>query len=753
MRKLMWFTLGFGAACAWGAYFANQYAAVLLIAALLIASFAAFFSRVRKKLRTVVLLFVGIVVGIGWFWAFSEARLALPRYLDGEKVTASILAKDFSRKTDYGYAVDGEIELNGKGYAVCVYLNEREEELSVSPGDLISGEFRFKVTTDGNMGDSTYHQGNGTFLVAYERGECAVTPGDSGLIKYFPAVLRDRIMSTLESVFPEDAAPFAKALLLGDSSDLDYETDTAFKISGIRHIIAVSGLHVSMLFSVVYFLSGKRRVLTALLGMPVLLMFAAVAGFTPSITRACIMQGLMLLALLFDREYDPPTALGFAALVMLIVNPLVITSVSFQLSVGCMAGIFLFSGRIRAWTLSDKCLGEAKGKSLKAKLKRHLASCVSVTLGAMTVTTPLSAWYFGTVSLVGVLTNLLTLWIVTYIFCGLMLVCILGSFWTGAAAAAAWVISWGIRFVILTAKFLAAFPVSAVYTKSIYIVLWLVFCYVLLAVFLSMKKKRPAVLAGCAALGLCVALLVSWVEPLRDDCRMTVLDVGQGQCILLQSGGRTYMVDCGGKGADGTADEAAQMLLSQGITKLDGVIITHFDGDHCAGAANLLTRVDADVVLLPVTEDESGVADAISSETGGNVYRVTEIVKLTYSDVVITVIPSYMENSDNESGLCVLFQTENCAILITGDRNAFGERMLLRNIEIPDLDVLVVGHHGSKYSTGKELLEATKPETAIISVGENNPYGHPAQETLDRLIEFGCKVYRTDLHGTILYRG
>ena len=268
-----------------------------------------------------------------------------------------------------------------------------------------------------------------------------------------------------------------------------------------------------------------------------------------------------------------------------------------------------------------------------------------------------------------------------------------------------------------------------------------------------MKKKRPAVLAGCAALGLCVALLVSWVEPLRDDCRMTVLDVGQGQCILLQSGGRTYMVDCGGKGADGTADEAAQMLLSQGITKLDGVIITHFDGDHCAGAANLLTRVDADVVLLPVTEDESGVADAISSETKGNVYRVTEIVELTYSNVVITVIPSYMENSDNESGLCVLFQTENCAILITGDRNAFAERMLLRNIEIPDLDVLVVGHHGSKYSTGSELLEATKPETAIISVGENNPYGHPAQETLDRLIEFGCKVYRTDLHGTIIYRG
>ena len=753
MRKLMWLTLGFGAACAWGAYLENRYGAVLLIVALLMATMAAYFARDKKRFRPVVMLFVGIAMGIGWFWTFGETRLALPRYLDDEKVVTSILATDFSRKTDYGFAIDGEIELNGKNYAVCVYLDEREEPLAVAPGDLISGEFQFKVTTDGNAGDSTYHQGNGTFLIAYERGECTITPGNSSSVMYFPAILRDRILTALERSFPADTAAFAKALLLGDSSDLDYKTDTAFKVSGIRHIIAVSGLHVSMLFSVVYFIGGKRRVLTALLGLPALLLFAAVAGFTPSITRACIMQGLMLLALLFDREYDPPTALSFAVLVMLVINPLTVTSVSFQLSVGCMVGIFLFAERIRSWMLSDKCLGEAKGKSLMSRGKRWLAGGVSVTLSAMVVTTPLCAWYFGMVSLVSIVTNLLTLWIVTYIFCGLMLVCVLGCFWTTGAAAAAWIISWGIRYVIFVAESLADFSVSAVYTKSVYVVLWLVFCYVLLAVFLGMKKKRPVVLSGCAVLGLCVALLASWVEPLMDDCRVTVLDVGQGQCILLQSGGRTYMVDCGGKGAEGTADEAAEMLLSQGIMKLDGVIITHFDGDHCAGTANLLSRVDADVVLLPVTKDESGIAEDISAATGGNIYRVDEKVELTYSDVVITVIPSYMENSDNESGLCVLFQTENCAILITGDRNGFGERMLLRNEDIPDLDVLIVGHHGSKNSTCEELLLATTPETAIISVGENNPYGHPAQETLDRLKECGCVIYRTDLHGTIIYRG
>ena len=233
---------------------------------------------------------------------------------------------------------------------------------------------------------------------------------------------------------------------------------------------------------------------------------------------------------------------------------------------------------------------------------------------------------------------------------------------------------------------------------------------------------------------------------------MTVLDVGQGQCILLQSRGRTYMVDCGGLGEERTADEAAHTLFSQGITKFDGVIITHFDSDHCDGAVNLLSRVDADLVLLPVAEDETGTKEAISNVTEGSVYPVPDTVELTYSDVKITVIPSHLGNSDNESGLCILFQSENCAILITGDRDMLGEQLLMHSVDLPELDALVVGHHGSKYSTGELLLEQTKPEIAIISVGENNPYGHPADETLERLKEFGCTVYRTDLHGTIIFR-
>lgn len=751
MRKLMWFTLGFGAACAWGAFIGSWYSAIVIAAVLLTGAFA-FAGRWFKDLRPAAVVCVGILLGMGWFCLFDAVRLNDARVLDGERKTVTITCADFSRETKYGYAVDGIIELDGSSYEVQVYLDPTDEPLLLEPGSGLSGEFRFSVTTDGEPGDSTYYQGNGVFLVAYQRGEIHITPAAKESLRTVAAKLRGNIIALLESAFSADTAPYAKALLLGDGSDISYEVDTAFKVSGIRHIIAVSGLHVSILFSVVYLLSGKRRVLTALLGIPSLLLFAAVAGFIPSITRACIMQCLMIIALLLDREYDPPTALSFAALVIMALNPLVVTSVSFQLSVGCMVGIFLFSARIREWILSDKCLGDAKGKGISARLKRWFAGSVSVTLGAMVVTTPLCAWHFGTVSLIGIVTNLLTLWVVTYVFYGIMAVCLLGTFWLTAANWVAYVVSWGIRYVILAAKLLSRIPMAAVYTASIYTVLWLVFCYVLVILFLCMRKKRPAVFACCIVILLCASMLASWIEPLRDECRVTVLDVGQGQCVLLQSRGKTYMVDCGGKGGARTADEAAQMLLSQGISKLDGVIITHYDADHCEAAANLLTRVDAEYVLMPNAIDTSGIKDQICAATAGKTVFVEETMQLTFDGVKLTVVPSAMLNSDNESGLCVLFQTENCAILITGDRNGFGERLLMRSIEIPELDVLIVGHHGAADSACEELLAATTPELAIISVGKDNHYGHPAEQTLDRLVAFGCIIYRTDLQGTIIIR-
>ena len=256
----------------------------------------------------------------------------------------------------------------------------------------------------------------------------------------------------------------------------------------------------------------------------------------------------------------------------------------------------------------------------------------------------------------------------------------------------------------------------------------------------------------CCVCSLCLVLLASWLEPMSDDVRMTVLDVGQGQCILLQSDGKHYMIDCGGDSDEAAADRAAALLLSQGVRQLDGLIITHYDADHAAGAIYLLQRIPVKSLFLPNSRDGDDMAQKLIAGAQGDVLWIDRQVEITFDETKITLIPSENAQSDNESGLCVLFQRQDCDILITGDRSDRGERELLEAIDIPQLDVLIVGHHGSKYSTCRELLILTKPEIAVISVGADNFYDHPSDEVLQRLKQYGCTVMRTDLHGDIVYR-
>ncbi len=193
-----------------------------------------------------------------------------------------------------------------------------------------------------------------------------------------------------------------------------------------------------------------------------------------------------------------------------------------------------------------------------------------------------------------------------------------------------------------------------------------------------------------------------------------------------------------------------QALLSRGIFILDGVILTHYDRDHMGGLPYLLTRIDTGLLILPDTEDQG--KRQLLPESGGELLPVEDTLTMEYDTTKITVFGPVYSGYSNENSLCILFETENCDILITGDRSGFGERMLLRTAELPDVDILVAGHHGSGNSTTEELLDAVTPETVLISVSEDNNYGHPDPALLQRLEERGCIVYRTDLCGTITIR-
>ena len=185
---------------------------------------------------------------------------------------------------------------------------------------------------------------------------------------------------------------------------------------------------------------------------------------------------------------------------------------------------------------------------------------------------------------------------------------------------------------------------------------------------------------------------------------------------------------------------------------MNGVILTHYDKDHVGGAQYLLTRIKADALYLPYTQDEDGIGESLTKLQPDKVISVCDDIKLSYGNTEITIFAPVSYKSGNESSMCVLFETKNCDILITGDRSEQTEIILLQRYEIPKLDVLVAGHHGARTSTGEALLAATTPEYVIISAGRNNPYGHPAEEVLSRLIKYNCKILRTDQMGTILFR-
>lgn len=746
MRKLMWFTIGFAASCAVAIYlFSGNVLAWLALILGILAVIALFLKPTPIKVTGVVLL--GFSIGVLWMWAYDCIYLHPARQYDGKTVMASIEAADYFRETEYGGTIDGKVFLSDKSYRVRLYLDTKRD---IKPGDKIHGIFKLGMTTPEGDEESDYYQGKGIFLIANPEGAISVESADKIGNKYFAVQLRRKITDLVDKTFPDDTVGFARALLLGDSSKLSYEEDTSFKTSGIRHVIAVSGLHISILFSLVYGIAHRRRVSTALLGIPVLVLFAAIAGFTPSINRACIMQILMILALLFDKEYDPPTALAFSVLVMLVANPMAVTSVSFQLSVGCVAGILLFSGRVYRYVLNR--LGHPTGRSRWARTARWISGGTGVTFSAMSVTTPLLAVHFGTVSIVSVLANLVTLWAVSIIFYGVMLCCLLGAIWLPLGQLIAWIISWLIRYVLLAADLFASIPIAAVYTDSAYIILWIAVCYILFAVFLLFRRKSPILLLSCMAICLCVSLVASYLEPRRDDVRVTVFDVGEGQSILIQSYGAYYLVDCGTNSSEKAADIVAQSLLSQGITKLDGIVLTDYDQDSAGSVTKLLSRVKTEKLYLPDIADDGTVRDRLATQYKDSVCWVDRDMILENEQGKLSLLTAKAGSEKaSKSGLCILFQAENCDILITGDRTVAGETAILNNYEIPRLDVLVAGSHGGEKSANFELLRKTMPKMVVISCSDK--YGHPAEKLLQRLAMFGCEVRRTDKEGTIIFRG
>lgn len=753
MRKLAIFALSFSAAI-----FLSQYAIpegwLLYLSGffVLLGVFAVFFDD-KRRLPALLLAF-GLSIGFLWNFGYTQIFFNPAKALDGQTISIEAEATAYSEATSYGAKVKVKIlREDSPDIKAVLYLND--EAPDIAPGDRLELRARLKQATTIQDSEVDYFTAQGIFLFAYQSGELRVSPPEGSGIKYIPAKMVRFLKDKIAEIFPEDTAALMQALLSGDTGLLSDSFYAALKTDGLSHAVAVSGMHVAFLVGLVTTLIPLRR-RAAFVCIPVILIFMAMVGNTSSVVRAGIMYFFVLLAPVFRREHDSATSLGAALMLLLIVNPFAAAGVGLQLSFAATAGIIMFTNSIYIplCGMLNK-LRVAKFKPIGTAL-RFFAASFATSIGAIIFTTPLVILHFGYVSLIAPLANILVLWAVSLAFTGGLIACILGFVWSPIGAFAAGIAALPLRYIIWIVGKLSNIPFAAIYTLNDYFLFWPVYAYIMVAGFILLKGKlrRIALPVSMAAVSLCVVILIT-VFGSSDGLEITAVDVGQGQSIVLRSEGLAVVVDCGGNALGNEGDITAEYLLSQGQTRIDLLVLTHFHSDHAGGILQLLERMAVRQIAVPDIDDfESELSyEIISSALAKNIdiLYVTEKTVMHCGGAEITLYPPIGTSGENERGLTILCTVGNFDMLITGDMDGSIERRLIRFYSLPDIELLIAGHHGSGHSTSMELLETVTPEIAIISVGYNS-YGHPAEDVLERLLSVGAEIYRTDTMGNITVR-
>ena len=700
----------------------------------------------------------GLAAAFFWCGAYDHFVSEPALELAGQTVEMEAEVTAWPRKTDYGISVEAKLlRDDGISIGTIVYLDEAYSTLK--PGDRLNSVAKLTDAgvVAGEFSDTYYSRGIRLKAVCY--GKIEVESASGMPWRYFPLYLSRAVKNGIAAAFPKDVAPVVLALVTGDKDGLSDDFYNAMKRAGLAHTVAVSGMHLTFLAGMLQVLFRRKRS-TALISIAVIVLFTLMVGATPSVVRAAVMQILLLLAPLLDREYDSVTSISLSLALILLFNPYAAASAGLQLSFSAVVGIGLVGAPAAKW-LTERGKLKSRGGNLVKRgwnwLLRAAVSSVALSLGAMLFTVPVTVLQFGTATLISPLSNLLAFLPVSVAFAfGL-----LGGLAALAVPALGMVVGLPATLCVrylneITYVLSDRLPYATVTITGFYMAAWLLLAYALLLLNLLWRgkgKRRPVLSAMVAAVSFCLVIGLNSATFTAGDLTVSVLDVGQGQSVLLRSGTCWTLVDCGGNEQESAGDIAADYLESLGQRSLDFLILTHYHEDHANGIGRLLERVSVDTILLPDVERDDELRQEIlrlAEQEQTEVRFVTSDTNIQVGqDKSITVYAPLGEGtSTNELGLSILATAGDFDTLITGDMDENVEKLLLRHAALPDIELLVVGHHGSRYSTSEELLTAVRPEWAVISVGHNS-YGHPTQDVLDRLDEVGAEVYRTDKQGTV----
>lgn len=712
-----------------------------------------------KKRRRGVLIALGVSAALMWCTAYRLAVFAPGEALDERHTEVTVCPTELAVETDYGYSLSCRITSVGRlPIPAVVYGDERL--LEASPGDALTFVAECTCCTWLEQGKVSSQASNGIFVTLEVKSSIRRTP--AGRLPWWslPRHWGQRLAANIRAAFPDDVAPLFAAMAAGDRRGIPDSDQTALARSGIAHLLAVSGMHICFLVSLLSLFTGSDPRRRAAVCLPVVVIFALAVGGRASVLRACLIWVFALLAPVLGREEDTWSALSAALALLLLWNPLSAANVGLQLSFAAVVGITLVTPRIfaglrklRVPIPKDAPRWKACLAGLLNRLVGLLRNVLASTLGALVFTVPLSAYYFGTLSLAAPLTNLLVLPVAAAVFAAGLVTGLVGFVSPAAAGAMGRLLAWGGRYILAVARGIGGLTHSAVALQGDYYPGFLLCAYglILMAVLWRGQRRRWWVFVACGGVVLAAAALLTRLSFYSGDLTVTVLDVGQGQSVLLASDGETALVDCGGNRADDAGDIAADHLLNAGERRLDKLILTHYHDDHTNGLAALFDRLDIGEVILPLVEEDLDCQSwilALAAEEQAAVTWISADQTASLGEAQLQIFAPLGKGEANEAGLSVLATAGDFDVLITGDMGSTVEKRLVKYHELPRCEVLVAGHHGAADSSGETLLNAVRPQSVLISVGRNR-YGHPAPETLARLREADADIYRTDQDGTI----
>lgn len=575
---------------------------------------------------------------------------------------------------------------------------------------------------------------------------------------------KEKLSFQLEKMYDEPVSGYLRGLLLGERLEVDPDWERQYTTLGIVHLLSISGLHVTVLTGTIYFILkwfGLTREWAAWVVIGLLPVYAVLTGLHAPVVRATIMAGLTMFALIFLKPGDSLSFLGVAFLIQLGVNPYQLFEAGFQLS-------FLLTAGLIVWT-------EPVAR-LFSLIPSFLRYPVAGNLVAEWLSFPVVIYHFHEYSLLSWPANLLFVPVISFFVLpsALFILC-LGWIWESMALFFASILETIIRMIQEWVEWFSAlteFHLSFSSPPKWWIVLYYLFSMMLLLSWLKRGSK------AIRAVSLALVALLFLIYPGKSgfSARIAFLDVGQGDATVIETkNGQTILVDGGGN-VRYDKDEAWQKrknsfqvgrdvivpyLKSQGIRKIDCLIITHGDMDHINGLLDVIRRFPVEKVVRNPGYSINGEEQKIIMELKkrnvpvyvaptGYTWEFEEGIGMTF----LHPDPTGTEKGgepDNESSVVSLLSVGGTNLLFPGDIGTSTENRLLKRWSWPAVDILKVGHHGSASSTHETWLDVLRPKYAVISAGRFNPYGHPAPEVISRLKEREISIWRTDQHGAVIF--